>query len=74
METSASCPNIYVSSKSERGKGLEDELVCLTKDVNETSFRPKSHSKGNSFDCNIGTVFENHRRSRIQHCERSELR
>ena len=24
--------------------------------------------------CQIGTVFENHRKSRIQYCERSELR
>ena len=35
---------------------------------------PSVESNFRSFSSSIHTVFENHRKSRIKHCERSELR
>ena len=47
--------------------GKQIILRCHIEDVGNQSVR-------NNFISLFGTVFENHRKSLIQHCERSELR
>ena len=52
---------MLVREKKRREEDFQDSLLCIDR---------LTHLKKRD----LTTVFENHRKSRIQHCERSELR